>query len=58
MTPEAVQGCLELAALQVSGESCKEDAALQSFYQRTVAAVRQKQQQGDALAAKYAGLKL
>ena len=57
LTPEAVQGVLELVDSEVKSESCKEDGGLQAFYERTLVHVKQQQSSGGDAAAKYAGLK-
>jgi hypothetical protein len=55
-----VQGVLELVASEVSTVVCKEDKELQAFYRRTVAYIRQQQENTgrDAGGGKYTGLKI
>jgi hypothetical protein len=58
ITPQVVNGVLELAASEAGGEACREDAALQALYRATLAAAAARRAGGGPAAARYAELAL
>jgi hypothetical protein len=53
-----LQSLLELVANEMSAGACKDNEALQTFYNNTMGHIRQQKGKGGEAAAKYEGLQV
>ena len=56
--PACLQSLLELVANEMSAGACKDNEALQTFYNNTLGHIRQQKGKGGEAAAKYDGLQV